>query len=471
MIFLLFLLENCFVAKRSPYDTATPSGATINMVAALSKIKFNSTNEPNLLQPIVVNAPIKLVAKGQELVYQFPGAENFANFSIAPNSPPLPPQVTLGLDGTLPCSCPNNTPFQGNTYTMTYTAKNDPSLSFTTTFKLFVYSPNALVVISDGISSAEDLAPIVYNNKVYLFYRDNSNNIKLKQWNGKHASDWQDLSFNVASYYIQDYKTLRAIVYKNSVYIGFKGNSNYYVYSFDGTNSNSVDISSMSCGTCFDSAMEVFNDELYVSYVDSNLNLYKSTGGSFNSNFTSITLNGSSNYTSLHAWNRKLWMAYTNNDTSSKSVNLANSGNNWNPHYQVVSNSIYSYTALASFQNKLYILWTETIAPQAIYFRSTTDGSFFQPENGGNNLSEGTGQVGGVSMLTFNNKLYIAYAQGSVVKYRSFDGKSWSSPSPDLAFNPSSTHAPRFFVWEEILILGWVESSSGAKKIFIKVLE
>ncbi|MCX7999441.1 MAG: hypothetical protein N3A69_10910, partial [Leptospiraceae bacterium] len=164
LIFLLFLLENCFVAKRSPYDIATPSGFGINVVTLFSKIQSSQQSQSNL-QPIVVNEPIKFVAKGQELVYQFPGAENFTNFSMAPGSPPLPPQVTLEQNGTLRCSCPNNTPFQADTYNLTYTAKNDPNQSFTTTFKLFVYSPLALVVIDQGISPAFDLAPVVYNNK------------------------------------------------------------------------------------------------------------------------------------------------------------------------------------------------------------------------------------------------------------------------------------------------------------------
>lgn len=470
IILVVSLIINCFNAKRSPFDTTTPSGASISFATLLSKLKPISYQTSG--SAFLFEKPLFFLAEGTEQTFQltnlFPGAENYKNFTITPS---LPSVVTLTKDGTFICSCPNNTPFQGGEFVLSYTFRDEPTI-LTTSLKLFVYSPHALLVPTNGIFDFDDFYPVIYDQKLYLFLQNNSS-LSLYRWNETSANDWTIVYSNFLSATSPSNSTLRAKVYNNKIYFGFYNNpgTGYYeVYSYNGSSIAHVD--SLSCTLCFDAAMEVHNNELYVSYVDDNNYIQKLVNGSFIP-VSSLVISYGGDFTSLHSWNGKLWIAYTANIYPSYFFRFTNS-DDWSSHIQIDSAGVPFLTpALSTFQNKLYILRVKNTTPaNEILLKYTLDGINFQDEFGGNTLGELSGQVKGVSMLSFNNKLLIAYAQNNIVKYRynSYNSWGWSN---DLSMNSgtSSTFIPRLISWNEIPLLAWREDIGISKKIFIKILK
>lgn len=139
---VLIVLNSCFKAKRSPYDTSTPSGGALTYLRALSLPSSAPAEESLITLP---KNRIRFVAKGQALKYQIPDSEKFTNFLLTP-TPPSEPQISLDSNtGLLTCGCPANTAFYRNSFTLSYTSKVT-GITYSTEFFLEVFSPGASLV-------------------------------------------------------------------------------------------------------------------------------------------------------------------------------------------------------------------------------------------------------------------------------------------------------------------------------------
>lgn len=463
LVLLSFLVGFCFQAKRSPFDTNTPSGAAINILAALKP------SAPPDVPDVPISIPknrIRFAAKGILLTYPLPNAEQFTDFSFSPSPPPnihLDPQT-----GLVTCYCYITSYFR-NVYTLSYKSKATGK-NFSTEVVLEIYSP--YVSFSNiglfNINNKQGYpSGIEYKDRLFIsFVNENSNSkLELAMWDG--VNNWEIVGGSNTMGII-DRASL--VVHNEKIYILYKDSYNFYLDTYDGSTYTSVD-SSTASGFPY-ATMAVHNGNLYLFKVDTYPSLTTCIN-SFSNCSTISSLNMSGYIFHTLSWNGNLYLGYYDYIAPFHYLTLAKLvGNNWQTVASLNTGNPVDKITLSVYNNQIYVGWIQSGIPSTVFLHKL-EGNSFVAMNGGNHLGENFINYQDISLLPLENKLYIAFSSMSnpTVRYRAYDG-NLSPLSNELKENYGGCFNTQLVLWRELPILLWHEDNfSFNKRIYAKFLE
>lgn len=359
-------------------------------------------------------------------------------------------------------------------------------------------SDEAIVTLSDKINKTESniryLKSIVFQNKPYVAYSgtgsDGYLDLFVKTLNG---TQWElvggspvnvDMGFNHA-------RENDLAVYNNELYVAWRDDNNgvsIRVKKYNGNSWISVDEGGLfiSSRSVDNPTMVVYNNELYVFWYEWNdagraIKGKKYNGGSW------ITLNGGANIVigenfsprplSAITFNNELYLFYIydaniyNNTTLLLKVAKFD-GISWTDPLNGVSLNIKTTSEATNvfaeiFNNELYIAWTENHTSENPYivvkkFNGLNWSLVNSQVNYTNNFA------GHLSLKVHNNKLYILFREKigsySLIFYRSFDGTTWSDNNQAISAITVNSFQNSMVSINNELYFFWIENSNLISK-------